>query len=125
MITGSPVERWRIDLAGPFPKSTRGHLYIMIAICAFSKFIFLAPLCDKNAITVVKAIMDNVFLKFSGGDILTINRLKFHCELLKELCQLMGVVRTFTTSHQARTNAVCERNYSTINSFFVVKMRIK
>ena len=67
MIIRSPVEKWCIDLAGSFPKRTRGHLYIMTAICAFSKFIILVPLRDKTAVTVAKAIMDNVFMKFDAG----------------------------------------------------------
>ena len=116
MTMGSPVERFCIDLAGPFPKSSSGHVYIMKAICAFSKFTILVPLRDKTAITVAKAIMEHVFTKFGCGEILTDNGKEFKCELLNELCRLMGVARAFTSTYQARTNSVCERNHATVNS---------
>src|SRR6266568_4700368 len=94
MVLGAPVERWSIDLAGKFPQSSAGYVYIMTAICAFSKFIVLVPLRDKTAMTVATAIYDYVFLKYGAG------------EILNELCRLMGVARAFTTAYEARTNAV-------------------
>jgi len=48
LLTGAPVERWACDLAGPFPKSTKGHVYILTAICVFSKYIVLVPLWTKK-----------------------------------------------------------------------------
>jgi len=72
-LTGAPVERWACDLAGPFPKSTKGHVYILTAICVFSKYIVLVPLRDKKAITVARAIYERVFLKYGAGEILTDN----------------------------------------------------
>ena len=53
MVTGTLVERWACNLAGPFPTSSRGHVYILTAICIFSKYIVLVPLRDKCATTVV------------------------------------------------------------------------
>ena len=63
MVMGAPVERWACGLAGPFPTSTKGYVYILTAVCVFSKYIVLVPLRDKNATTVARAIMHNVFLK--------------------------------------------------------------
>ena len=98
-VMGAPVERWACDLAGPFPTSTKGYVYILTCVCVFSKFIVLVPLKDKNATTVARAIMHNVFLRYGAGEILTDNGLEFKNELLTELCRLMGVARCFTTSY--------------------------
>jgi len=76
----------------------------------------LVPIRDKCATTVAKAIMDNVFLKYGAGELLTDNGCEFRCDLLNEICRLMGVARCFTTAYQARTNAVCERSHATVNS---------
>jgi len=116
LLTGSPVERWACDLAGPFPKSTKGHAYILTAICAFTKYIILVPLRDKTAIFVAKAIFEKVFLKFGAGEVLTDSGGEFRCELLDELCRLMGVTRSYTNSFQPKTNELCERSHLTINS---------
>jgi len=86
LLTEAPVKRWACNLAGPFPKSTKGHVYILTAICVFSKYIILIPLRDKKAITVATAIYEKVFLKYGAGEILTDNGREFRNELLAELC---------------------------------------
>jgi len=116
LLTGSPVERWACDLAGPFPRSTKGHVYILTAICTFTKFIILVPLKDKTAVSVATAIFEKVFLKFGAGEILTDNGGEFRCELLSELCRLMGVARSYTSGYQPSTNGLCERSHQTINA---------
>jgi len=85
------------DLAGPFPKSTKGHVYILTSICTFTRFIILVPLKNKTAISVATAIFEKVYLKFGAGEILTDNGVKFRCEQHDELCRLMGVARSFTS----------------------------
>jgi len=80
LLTGSPVEKWAWDLAGPFPKSTKGHVYILTAICTFTRFIILVP--------VATPIFKKVFLKFRAGEILTNDGGEFRCELLDEFCRL-------------------------------------
>jgi len=81
-----------------------------------TKFIILVPLRDKTAISVAKAIFEKVFLKFGAEEILTDNGGEFRCELLDELCRLMRVARSYTTSYHPSTNELCERSHPTINS---------
>jgi len=109
LLKGSLVERWSCDLDGPFLKSTKGHVYILTAICTFTKFIILVLLKDKTAISVATAIFEKVFLKFEAGKILTDNGGQFRCELLEELCRLMGIARSYTSSYQPSTNGLCEQ----------------
>ena len=116
MVLGAPTERWACDLTGPHPRSTSGHVYILTAICAFSKYAVLIPLRDKCATTVAQAIMENVFLKFGAGEILTDGGGEFRNELLGELCRLMGVYKVMTTAYKASTNAVAERSHATFHS---------
>jgi len=84
LLTGAAVERWTCHLDGPFPKSTKGHIYILTAICVFSKYIVLVPLRDKNAITVARAIYEKLFLTYGAGEILTDGG-EFRSELFSEL----------------------------------------
>ena len=62
---------------GPFPKSLQGFVYILTAICVFTKYMVLVPLRDKTAASVARALFEAVFLKFGAGEILTDNG----CEL--------------------------------------------
>jgi len=70
----------------------------------------------KAAISVAKAIVEKVFLRFGAGEILTDSGGEFRCEVLDELCRLMGEARSFTSSYQARTNSSCERSHATVNA---------
>jgi len=116
MVLGSPLERWGIDMAGPFPPSSKGYTWILTAIDVFTKYIVLIPCRDKTAVTVARGIFDHVFMKYGAGEVLSDNGTEFKNQLLSELCRLLGVQRAYTTSYQARTNAVCERSHSTVNS---------
>ena len=116
MVLGAPAERWCCDLTGPHPRSANGFLYIMTAIDAFSKFAVLVPIRDKSAVTVARAIMDNVFLRFGAGEVLTDGGCEFRNELLGELCRLMGVAKATTTAYRPQTNSVSERSHLTFNS---------
>jgi len=102
LLIGAQVYRWACDLAGPFPKSTLGHVYILTAKSVFSKYIVLVPLRDKNAITVARAIYERFFLKYGARKILTDNGGESRSELLSELSRLMGESRSFTTANHAR-----------------------
>ena len=68
LTLGAPVERWACDLAGRFPKFSSGNVYILTAVCVFTKFIVLVSLRDKMAISVARALMKQVFLKFGARD---------------------------------------------------------
>ena len=63
MRVGYPLERWQNDLTGPHVP-VRGLRYVMTAEDAFTRFVVAVPLRDKSAITVARAFIDNVVLKF-------------------------------------------------------------
>jgi hypothetical protein len=53
---GVPGQVLSIGLTGPHPSSS-GHKYCLTAIDCFTKYFFLAPLCDKSAFHVAQALM--------------------------------------------------------------------
>ncbi|KAJ8964168.1 hypothetical protein NQ317_016442 [Molorchus minor] len=58
---------WEIissDLMGPFPRSNRGHQYILVVSDLFSKFSLVFPLRSSSADMVAKRIEEEVFLMF-------------------------------------------------------------
>ena len=62
------------------------------AICQFSKFGVAVPIRNKEASTVAKALIDNVFLKWGlPHELLTDQRSEFEAELLNELLKLLGM----------------------------------
>ena len=74
-------------------------MYILTAVCMFSKYIVLVSLRDKTAAMVARAIMHQKFLRFGAGELLTNNGLEFKNELLLEIYRTMGMARCYTTAY--------------------------
>jgi hypothetical protein len=59
--------RWRLDFAGPLPKSRRqGHQYVLVMVEHFSKQIVLVPTADKEPSTVAAAFTREVLTRFGA-----------------------------------------------------------
>jgi len=113
---GAPGERWGLDLTGPHPMSN-GYKYMFTAICQFSKFGVAVPIRNKEASTVAKALIDNVFLKWGlPHEVLTDQGSEFEAELLNELLKLLGVARLRTSSFRPQGNGACEVWHRTLNT---------
>ena len=65
--------------------------------------------------SVAQTLVENIFLQYGVGEILTDNGEEFHYELLNEVCRLMGIVISFTMAYEARTIGICERSHATSN----------
>ena len=116
MMVGAPGERFAIDLCGPFPSSD-GFRYLFTAICVFSKFGICVPLRNKEAITVAKALVDHVFLKYGlCTEILSDLGLEFQNEVMTELFNILGVSRLRTSGYRPQSNGQCEVWHRTLNS---------
>ena len=60
----APYERWYIDLTGPHPMSDRGSVYILTCLDSFTKWAEAFPLRNKEAETVAKVLVQQVFCRF-------------------------------------------------------------
>ena len=56
--------RWGVDLCGPFPASTLGHRYIMIAIEHYSKHAEVIPITEAKSDTTARAFLQLVLSMF-------------------------------------------------------------
>ena len=114
--SGYPGEKYGIDLQGPFP-SSNGYRYIFSALCCFSKYAIVVPLRNKEASTVAKAIVENIFLKYGlCTEILTDRGQEFQADLLSELLKILGVTRLKTSGYRPESNGACEVLHRTLNS---------
>ena len=116
MFAGAPMEVLHVDLTGPHVNS-RGYTYIMTACDAFSRYVVAAPIRNKSAITVARALVSEVILKLGvpAVHLMDLGR-KFQNELWSELCQLLGIARIRTTAYCPSTNGKIERWHHSLNS---------
>jgi len=64
VVPRAPFERWYIDLTGPHPKSTNGHIWIPSCMDSFTKWAEAFPLRSKEAEPIAKILVEQVFSRF-------------------------------------------------------------
>jgi hypothetical protein len=60
-ITSGPSQRIQADLFGPLKDSLQGNRYILVIIDAFTKMVRLTAIQGKEAITMTKALLDDIY----------------------------------------------------------------
>jgi hypothetical protein len=104
-----------IDLWDAEVISDRGHKYVLTVIDAFSKFALAIPVKNKLAKTIASKLFKHVFSKFGYPDYLhSDNGSEFCNDILKSLCEMLGIAKTHTTAYHPQGNAYAER----IHQFF-------
>ena len=87
MSVGAPMKVLHVDLTGPHV-NCQGYRYIMTAYDAFTRFVIAVPLRNTTALSVARALVHEVVLKYGmPQSILTDLGGEFQNELWKELCQ--------------------------------------
>ena len=109
IVTNKVFERVHIDLMGPMANS-HGYKYILVIIDAFSRWIEAVPLTNKRAETVAWALLTTWICRYGWMDILhSDNGTEFVNEVLANICEWLGIIRTTTTAYHPQGNGMCER----------------
>ena len=120
-ITPLPVaenklfSRWHCDILGPLTPSQDGHKYILLFVCAFSKWVEMVPLKDTTATTIAWHLYERIICRFGAPDHLLSDRgQNFLSKVVTEVCRIFQITRLHTSSYHPQTNATCERTNATI-----------
>jgi len=110
------MEVLHVDLTGPHVNS-QGYRYIMTACDSFTRFVIAVPLRNKTALSVARALVHEVVLRFGiPSKILTDLGGEFQNELWREMCQLLDITRLRTTAYSPSTNGKIERWHRSFHS---------
>ena len=116
VIPGAPYERWYIDLTGPHPKSEKGNIWILTCMDSFTKWTEAFPLRNKEAETIAKVLVKQIFNRFGTPlSILSDQGKEVDGRIMNEVCKLFGITKLHTTPYKPSTNQV-ERFHRTMNS---------
>ncbi len=78
-----------IDLVGPFVETEGGHRYVLTVVDHLSGFLEAFPIQDKQATTIAKALVNEIFNRNSWPlHLLSDNGLEFGNDILKEITEL-------------------------------------
>ena len=110
-----PWETVSIDFLTDLPLTANGNKHLLVCCDHFTRWVEVFPLPDMKATTVAEVLTRELFSRFGCPKSLHSDRAaNFKSELISELCRLMGVKKTFTTSFYPQGNGKCERVNRTI-----------
>ena len=117
MITGSVMERIHVDITGPHPRTPRGSQYILTCVDAFSKWAEAFAIPNKEARTVARVLVEQVFCRLGTPmALLTDNAGELDGSLMREICRLLEIDKQRTSFYHPETNSVAERFHGTLNA---------
>lgn len=114
--SGAPFERVAIDLVGPFQPSPHGMKYLMVAQDYFTKWVEAVPIPNKMAATVADAFVKIWVCRYGPPRCLHQDNGKEFLGVFKQMCSVLGVVRTTTTPYYPRSNGMVERTNQTLQN---------
>lgn len=117
--TAQPYELVAADLLA-LPATPSGHIACLVVVDHYTKWVSAAPLKDKRASTVVKALKNHVFpsLLALPQCMLTDNGREFSNDELSDLLGTLGIRHKLTTPYHPASNGAVERVNRTIQSLF-------
>lgn len=112
---GNVLDRLSTDFMGPLPETPRGNKYILTVTDHFSRWVEILPVHDQTAETTARVILNEVIARY--GCPLTIHSdqgSNYESKLFAELCQLLELKKTRTTSRNPKGNGQVERYHKTL-----------
>ena len=107
---GCPMERIGLDICGPYPVSKKGHRYLMVVSCYFTKWVDAIPLKSQEAKYVASKLV-NRFISIFGVPLQLHTDLgsNFESKVFQEVCKLLGIDKTRTTVRRPQSDGMVER----------------
>ncbi|XP_059310221.1 uncharacterized protein LOC132061409 [Lycium ferocissimum] len=108
-VASWPFDAWGLDVVGPLPKSSGGHLYILAATDYFSKWAEAVALKEVKKENVANFIRVNIIYRFViPRYIITDNGKPFDNKLMNKICDLFGFKQRKSSMYHAAANGLAE-----------------
>ena len=111
----APNESVCIDILGELVRTPRGHRYLLVITDRFTKMTKTVPMKGVSAGEVAKHFVDNwVFNYGPPTDLLADNGKQFTSKFFLDVCRILNIHNSFTTTYHPQTNGQVERFNRTI-----------
>ena len=115
LYASEPWEVVSIDFMTDLPTTERGNKHLLVVCDHFTRWVEVFPLPNMLAVTVAETLASHVFSRFGCPKRLHSDRAaNFRSQVMSELCRIMGVQKSSTTSFHPQGNSRCERVNRTI-----------
>lgn len=112
-----PLESVAIDVLGELIKTVRGNQYLLIISDRFTKLTKSVPLKSISAAEVAKAFVNEwVFNYGPPKELISDNGKCFTAKFFQDVCRILNIQNSFTTTYHPQTNGQVERYNRTLKA---------
>ena len=104
--TGYPQQIVPMDILGPFPESQEGNKYILVMSDSLTRWVEAYALQNK--------LVDEFFFRFGPEQLHSDQGRNFEAEVVQEICKLLEIVKTRTSSYHPQSDGLVERMNHTL-----------
>ena len=105
-----PMGRIHVDLVGPLPRTERGNIYLVVVVCAYSKWVEAFGLPDSKGETIAKKLVEEVICRWGIPlEIVTDMGKNLQSNMMKELWANMRVRLRHTSAYHPQSDGQVER----------------
>ena len=105
-----------MDFITHLPPTTRGYTSIVVFVDRLTKMVIFAPCHDTtNAEGLAQMFIEHVFRRFGLPEEFVSDRdSRFRSHFMTEVCRLVGIKQSMSTSHHPQTDGQTERTNRTL-----------
>ena len=112
-----PMASIAMDLLGPFLPTSRGNERILSCMDLLTHYLYLVPIKDKQAETVITAYTENIYMEVGGSHTLLSDKgSKFTAQTFRQIATELGLRQVFTSPRTPMGNGVLERAHSFVKN---------
>lgn len=113
-----PFDNVSIDTIGPMRKSKNDNKYALTMMCDLTKYVIIAPIVNKEANTVARAVFENLVLTHGPINRLLTDQGTEYCNaIMQELCKSLNIKHNKSTAYHHETLGAVERSHRTFNEY--------
>lgn len=121
---GGPMEKVAVDVLGPLPMTRQGNRFILVIVDTFTKWTEAVAIPNQETSTITRAFIDNFASKFGAPLQLHSDQGRnFEARMFQEMCDLLQIEKTRTTSLRPQANGVVERFNRTLTTMLSMYCR--
>ncbi|KAL7630558.1 UNVERIFIED_CONTAM: hypothetical protein RMT77_019250 [Armadillidium vulgare] len=117
-LAETPWEKTGMDVLGPLPRTTQGHVYILVFKCQITKYVELVALRNRDNTTIVRYLIERVIVNHTCPEtLLSDNAGEFKGTVMKEICKKFGIKKVEIAVRTPWANSNLERVNKDIENY--------
>lgn len=106
IVATEPFQKVAADIV-ELPITSRGNRYVLVVQDYFSKYVNLYAIPDQHSTTLSKCLFKNFICDYGIPEMLhTDQGRQFESDLVKHLCELMGIQKTCTSPYHPQCDGM-------------------